>query len=294
MAVKESYKIPASIDESYMDMEITLKNKDGIGLKPLPIRVILLWVASMLIMFFLITNEHSPVGHMGIGIKLLFGALWVAFTMIMTRTDDARQMRIELVSPLMNYLPKGNRNVFTRRSNNPGPFYGIVGIEDIDEKSGVVKYMDGTYGYWYSVVGSASVLLFPEDRTAILSKVDDFYKKLQTDCEIIFVTTKEPQRVVRQQAHLTAQYNNLEYADPDIDKLYKEQYNILSDFVGKEFKSLHQYMILKGDTREALSVINNIIKGEYEGSKLVFKECMPLYREDIESVLRIIYAEGDD
>lgn len=296
MAAKESYKIPASIDESYMDMEITLKNKDGIGLRPLPIRVVLLWVASILILLFIVTNEHSPVQHMGLGIKILFSALWVAFTYLMTRTDDTRQMRIELVPPLMSYLSKSDRNVYTRRSNSPGPFYGIVGIEDIDETTGVVKYMDGTYGYWYSVVGSASVLLFPEDRAMILSKVDDFYKKLQPDCEIIFVTTKEPQKVVRQQAHLKAQYDNLDpkYHDPDIDKLYKEQYNVLTNFVGKEFKSLHQYMILKGDTREALSVINSIVKSECSNSKLVFKECMPLYQSDIEAVLRTIYADGGE
>lgn len=293
MAVKESYKIPASLDESYLNMEITLKNKDGIGLKPLPVRVVLIWVASILGMCFLVLNSSSPIAQAGGFVRFLFAVLWILFSILMTRVDDARQMRIELVPSLMNYLPKGNRNVYTRRSNSPGPFYGIVGIEDIDEDTGIVRYMDGTYGYWYSVVGSASILLFPEDRSSILSKVDDFYKKLQTDCEIIFVTTKEPQKVIRQQAHLTAQYNNLGYTDPDIDKLYKEQFNILKDYVGKEFKSLHQYMILKGDTREALSVTNNIIKSECENSKLVFKECMPLYREDIEGVLRTIYAEGE-
>jgi hypothetical protein len=190
-------------------------------------------------------------------------------------------------------MSKSNRNVFTRRSNNAAPFYGIVGIDSIDEDSGVVKYMDGTYGYWYSVVGSASVLLFPEDRDAVLLKVDDFYKKMQPDCEILFVTTKEPQRIVRQQAHLVAQYKALAYADPDIDKIVKEQYNVLTNFVGKEFKSLHQYMILKGDTREALSVANNIVLGECENSSLVIKECTPLYRKDIERVLKTIYAEGE-
>ena len=294
MAVKESYKIPASIDESYLSMEITLKNKDGIGLKPLPIRVILVWIVSMLIAFFLVVNNNSPVAHLSLFIRIVFFLMWAAFTYLMTRVDDARQMRIELLPSLMNYLSAANRNVKTRRSNQPGPFYGIVGIESIDEKSGVVKYIDGTYGYWYAVVGSASILLFPEDRNAILSKVDDFYKKFPTDCEVIFVTTKEPQKVIRQQAHLTAQYDHLEYNDPDIDKLYKEQYNVLTNFVGKEFKSLHQYMILKGDTREALSAINNIVNSECNNSKLVFKECMPLYKEDIEAVLKTIYAEGDD
>lgn len=294
MAVKESYKIPASLEESYLNMEITMKNKDGIGLKPMPVRFVLIWVAAIMVMFFLVMNDGSPIAQAGGGIRFLFGALWVLFTVVMTRVDDARQMRLELIPSLINYLSKSNRHVYTRRSNSPGAFYGIVGIEDIDENTGVVRYMDGTFGYWYAVVGSASILLFPEDRNTILSKVDDFYKKLQTDCEIIFVTTKEPQKVIRQKAHLTAQYNNLSYTDPDIDKLYKEQFNTLTDFVGREFKSLHQYMVLKGDTRDSLSIINNIVKNECENSNLVFKECIPLYREDIENVLHTIYAEGGD
>ena len=61
MAVKESYKIPTSIDESYMNMEITLKNKEGIGLKPLPIGFILIWICSILAAVFLVANEHSPI-----------------------------------------------------------------------------------------------------------------------------------------------------------------------------------------------------------------------------------------
>jgi hypothetical protein len=293
MAVKSSYKIPASLDETHLNMEIALQNKEGLGFKPLPVRVILVWLAGLLTLVYCCMSSNGIMSQAGTFMKILFAAVWILFLYLMTQVDKSHQMQIELIPALMSYMSKSNRNVFTRRSNNAAPFYGIVGIDSIDEDSGVVKYMDGTYGYWYSVVGSASVLLFPEDRDAVLLKVDDFYKKMQPDCEILFVTTKEPQRIVRQQAHLVAQYKALAYADPDIDKIVKEQYNVLTNFVGKEFKSLHQYMILKGDTREALSVANNIVLGECENSSLVIKECTPLYRKDIERVLKTIYAEGE-
>ncbi len=294
MAVKESYKIPASLDESYLNMEINLKNKEGIGFKPLPVRVILVWLIFILSLFYLEFGEGSVIAAAGSFVQIIFGIAWFLFAVVMTRTDGARQMRLEIIPHFMNYLPKASRNVITRSKSSPGAFHGIVGIDNVDEKSGVVTYTDGTYGYWYAVVGSASVLLFPEDRDAILLRVDDFYKKMQTDCEIIFITVKEPQKVVRQQAHLAAQYAANTVKDPDIDKLYKEQFNVLTNFVGKEFKSLHQYMILKCDTREALSISNNIILGEYENSNLVFKECTPLYKDDIQSVLKTVYSEGSD
>ena len=292
MAVRKSYKIPANVDVNYLDMEIAMKTKQGIGLKPLPVRMLLIWVVAILLTMYIISNESSPIAYTSIGIKILFVLTCGAFTYTMTKLTPTHLMHIELVPAMMNYMMKSNRQVLTRRSENASPFYVIAGIDDIDTETGVVKYIDGTYGYWYAVVGSASILLFPDDRDAILEAVDSFYKKLQTDCEIIFVTVKEPQKIARQAAHIMEQYDKLEYRDPDMDMITKEQFNVLTKFVGSEFKSIHQYMILKGDNREALSVINNIVISEARQSNLVFKECEALYEADIERVLRSIYS-GD-
>lgn len=55
MAAKQSYKIPASLNADYLnDMEITLRNNDGIGLKPLPIKVILFYLAGIFLGAFLL------------------------------------------------------------------------------------------------------------------------------------------------------------------------------------------------------------------------------------------------
>ena len=290
---KEVYKIPASLNDNYMNMEIAIQSKDGVGLKPLPVRVILVWLLGLMGLFYLVMNGSSFIAQGGLFMRILFGAVWIGFLFVLTRVDKSHRMQIELVPAVLSYMQKTNRHVITRKTGNGNAFWGIVGIESIDEKAGLVKYSDGTYAYWYSVVGTASVLLFPDDRTAILNRVDEFYRKIGSDCEIIFMTTKEPQRVHKQLAHLTAQYKALEFNDPDITMLVKEQYHQLEDVVGKEFKSLHQYMIIKGDTREALSHINQIVMAEYEGSSLMFKQCTPLYREGIEVPLRLIYA-GED
>lgn len=289
---KEVYKIPASLDENYLNMEIAIQSRDGVGLKPLAVRVILVWLASLLGLVYLCINGNSIIAEAGMAMRIIFAIVWLAFTYVLTKMDKSHRMQLELIPIILTYIEKANRIVITRKTSNGNAFYGIVGIESIDDKSGMVKYTDGTYAYWYSVVGTASILLFPEDRNAILDRVDEFYKKIQSDCEIIYMTTKEPQRVVKQLAHLTAQYNNLEYKDKDIDKLVKEQYDVLKNFVGKEFKSLHQYMILKGDTREALSTINNIVISENQNSSLMLKQCVPMYKEDIEEVLNLVYSDG--
>lgn len=290
---KRSYKIPATLADNYLNMEIALQSKDGVGLKPLPIRVILVWILGLFGLFFFEMNAKSVLTEASLFVRLIFAVAWAALIYVLTKVDKSHRMQIELIPSILKYLQKSNRHVLTRRTSNAGPFYGIVGIESIDEKTGRVKYMDGTYGYWYGVVGTASVLLFPEDRDAILDRVDDFYKKVQSDCEIIFMTTKEPQRVAKQTAHLIAQYKALAFKDKDIDALVQEQYKVLTEFVGKEFKSLHQYMIIKGDNEEALSAINNIVMSEYQNSGLMFKQCVALYRTEIENALRAVYAEGE-
>ncbi len=290
---KRAYKIPATLSDNYMQMEIALQTKDGVGLKPLPIRVILIWLLGIFALVFFEFNEASVIPLGGGLMQIAFAIVWCLLIYIMTIVDRSHRMQLEYLPTILNYVQHSNRHVLTRRSSKAGPFLGIVGIQDIDEKTGLVTYLDGSYGYWFSVVGTASVLLFPEDRDAILDRVDDFYKKIGCDCEVGFMTARSAQKVTKQQAHLIAQYKALTYKDPDIDALVNEQYETLTKFVGKEFRSIKQYMYIKGDNREALSGINTIVNTECNGSGLMFRQCVPMYREDIEEALRLVYAEGD-
>lgn len=292
---KKSYKIPASLSDNYLNMEIALQTKDGVGLKPLPVRVILAWLFGLLAGFYCVINQGSIIAQANVFTRVIFIIVWLGFLWIMTKVDRSHKMQLELIPALLQYLQKSNKFVITRRNANAGPFYSIVGIRSVDPDTGLVSYVDGSYAYWYSVVGTASVLLFPDDRDAILNRVKDFYDKIGSDCEIIFMTTKEPQRVHQQTAHLMAQYKVLDPQiknDDDMITIVREQYKILNEFVGKKFKSLHQYMIVKGDNEEALSAINNIVMSEVQGSSLMLKQCTALYQKDIEAVLQLVYASN--
>ncbi len=292
---KDSYKIAAPLSDNYWNMQIALQNKEGIGLKPLSVRVIVAWLFGLLAGFYLLMNANSIIAQANLLTKIVFGLTWLGFIFTMTKLDKSNKMALELIPALLEYLQKSNRYVITRKSANAGPFYSIVGIRNIDPQTGMIEYTDGTFAYWYSVVGTASILLFPEDRDAILDRVKAFYDKIGTECEIIFMTTKEAQKVQRQVAHLMAQYQALPpdlQKDDDIKTIVSEQYKILVEFVGKTFKSLHQYMIIKGDNEEALSAINNILISEVQSSGLMFKQCTALYEKDIENALQPLYASN--
>ena len=283
---KQSYKIPADLNQSYGDMEIAIQSKDGLGAKPLPIAVILTYISSIILCFYVCSQ--TVIKHGNVFQIVFFVIMWIGMTLLLARYDKTKRMQLQALPTLFNYIPRVNRIVATRKSAKAGGFYSIAGFM-IDERTGLVTYPDGTFGYWYTVVGSASILLFDDDRTAILNRVDAFYRKLNTDAEICFVTSKESQKVYRQIASLKRRYDALEAQDPDLLLIADEQFAILRDFVGGSFKSIHQYMILKGDNREALNQLKNIVQSEVENSSLMIKQCTPLYKDDINNVLRVIY-----
>lgn len=285
---KNMYKIPFDLNANYSDMEISLKGKDGIGPKPLPVKVILAYVVSAMLCFMAITRTVVGSGNvLQIG---LFIILWIGLTFVLLSYDSTKRMQIELVPTLLNYISKNNRQVITRSTSNAMPFYQIVGIESVDENTGLVKYTDGTFAYWYRVVGSASILLFDADKQAILDRVDNFYRKMNTDSEVIFITTKSSQQIYKQVLALKRKYDNLEVRDPDLIMLANEQFSTLKDYVGDSFKCIHQYMVIKADNKEVLMQTKNIIASEAENSSLMIKRCIAMYKDDILAALQLIYS----
>ena len=288
---KASYRIPYPLAQSYFDMTISLNTKDGAVGKVIPMMTVAAYTISVLACMLIVFK--SFIGSVGNPVQvILFVILWAAITIVLCKYDGTRRMNVQRITTLLNYLPSKSRHVYTRTVRNAVPFYNIAGIKQIDD-DGLVTYADGTYGYFYRVVGSASILLFESDQDAILTRVDNFFKKWQVESEIIFMTSKEGQKTYRQLANLQKRYENLQNDDPDLRDLAEEQFTILRDYVGREFKSIHQYMVIKSENKEALRVANGILQSEVENSALFIKQCVPLEKEDTIEVLRSVYQKGE-
>lgn len=283
---KKSYKIPAGMNATYADMEIAIMTKDGIGARPLPVKVILTYIGSFMLCFMTVNKTFISRGNFAQ--KAVFVVLWVLMTLLLATFDKTKRMQIQLLPTLADYVPKVNRHIRTRTSNTANAFYAISNGIEIDD-NGLCTFADGTYGYWYRVVGSASILLFEEDKEAILNRVDAFYRKIGTDVECIFMTAKESQKVYRQIANLKRRYDVLTTDDSDLLELADTQYSVLKNYVGGTFKSIHQYLILKADNKEALTMNKNVLQSEVENSSLMIKQCTPIYRDDIHEVCRVIF-----
>jgi hypothetical protein len=283
---KLTYKIPSSLARSFLDHEITLA-AGGWQLKPLPVKVILFWVASLLGVFWLVSSTFLK--HANPLLNVLLVIWWLVATAFFGRYSKTKELKLKRVPALINYLTPGARNVVTRRSSDPTGFYSITGIDSIDD-SGFITWNDGTVGQAYLVVGSASVLVFAQDKVAILDRVDAFYRKVDTTFEQVTVTTKEPQRVWRQLANLERRNVALTTRDAELQELMEEQYSILTEFVGGEFTSIHQYLVIKADNLEALRRAHVVVQSESEESALMIKQLTQLDGNDTKDMLRSVYT----
>lgn len=283
---KQVYKIPASLDASYLDVEISLQNKDGIG-KILSLKVIVAWLASILLLAFMIFR--TPLGYGTFLQKLLFAILWIWWSFSLFSEDKTHRMKFLNLASLVNYLMPGARRLSTRRTDPAIKFRNLVGIETIED-NGRILFLDGTWGYMYRVVGSASLFLFDADRKAILDRVDGFYRKMERDCDLIWITTKEPQKVHRQVRHAKELRDNLHSSSPGLKALADERIQVLEDDIGSHYRSIHQYLIIKADNKEALRTGFSILKSEVENSSHMIKQCQALVSpSQVTDALKIIY-----
>lgn len=285
---KLSYGIPTSLDASVLDMEIPLQNKDGIGFKSVPLKVVMGWLLSFIILMTIWTQSFIG-NHIGTGI--IFSIIWGLLTCLFLKVDSSRRIGIQLVIPFIKYLDKGNRKIKTRRSHHYLPFLSILNLtEDLVEKDGLIKFADGRFGYCYRVVGSASILLFDRDQDMIIDRVDKYFRKVDTNVEHLFLGTKESQLVHHQLMALKIKLENLEADDPDIRYLLLEQKETLVHYVGGRYKSVQQYMLIMGENRNALAKGVAVLRGEVDESTAMIRQCSVLWKDEVMELFKEIYS----
>ena len=286
---KERYIVPVSLDRTILDHELTLSS-NAMRLKPLPMKVIFAYIGSITVLMWLLTG--TPLKGASFGYLVLISVWWIAATAYFAAYSKTKEMRGEMIMALIDYLPKTARKVITRSDSSPGQFHSIVGIKDVDEKTGFITYADGMVGQAYAVVGSASCLLFDQDRDAILNRNDRFYRKLEPGVEWVFITTKEPQRVHTQIATLEKRNRRLspDARDPELVALMDEQYQSLKSYVGASFFSIHQYLILIARNEEDLRKAHNLLDAEAGDSSLMFKEVTMLTYDETIDLLATHYG----
>ncbi|MCZ4580425.1 MULTISPECIES: hypothetical protein [Gordonia] len=283
--VKSAYKIPVSIDRSRLDHKITLQAFQ-LKSKPISIKSILYWVLFVFVTAWIVLQSPLSAAPW---IVLVLLVIWMSITAAVlgkqTKTGDMKFMQIPA---LLDYIPTRKRRVMTRTNSKPYGFLSIVGIKDV-EASGILRYVDGEVGQMYSVVGSASALLFEGDRNAIVRRVDSFHQKIDSGTSWCYLTTKESQRVFQQIAAVEHQNRSLRHRDPELLALEREKLDVLVNKVGGQFSSLHQYLLVRASNMKELKAAHRVLRAERENSSLMFRRCELLNGADALEVLRSVY-----
>ena len=151
-----------------------------------------------------------------------------------------------------------------------------------------MTFTDGRLGHVYQVVGSASVLLFESDRSAILDRVDAFYRKIDTTTEWIFLTLKRAQRVETQLDHVE-RWARRHSGDAQLSALLETRRSLLAGEVG-DFLSIQQYLVLRSDNAEALHKAHALVITEAAESPLMLRTVEPLGCERALGVLAELFS----
>ena len=236
MAKKEGYGIRASLVANPLDAEVTLQ-KDGVGFRPLPIKFVLITIASLCGCLHLLLSDMVSVGT-GFQ-KALFVVLWILMTVLLFFNSKTQLLNIQVLVSFLSYLlVPGNRKLKTRKLD-PDAVYNMLDVTNIKhiDANGMITFQDNDVGYMYRITGNASGLLFDSDRDRILRRVDAFYRGVDPDVEFIFMTLKEPQRVYHQAAAVKRRYQNLTVQDPDLTNLANNQLVVCNRQIAKKTAS---------------------------------------------------------
>lgn len=288
---KKVYKIPQSLALGWLDVEIAMKGDNGVGLYPMALRNILAIVASAIGCLWCVLNTGVKAG--GPVLIVLFVIFWIMLSMLLLRPEKSGGMAIQRIPALINYIPRSARHVLTRSNRLANQFYTIANIDEIDEERGLIRFADGWVGFAYRVVGTGSVLLFEEDRDAILDRVDSFYRNMKTDYEYIFMTARESQNIRAQVEAMDRRIAYLESmnapGNDELIALLRSKRTYLTDEVGGTFRSIHQYLVLRAPSEELLTLGRNMLQAEVENSTLMFKRCTALFDEDLHAMFASVY-----
>ncbi|PAE87664.1 hypothetical protein [Shouchella clausii] len=280
---KQRFKIPTTLDVSYFDMEFNVKSKNGVGLnRPVSAKVIVFTLLAAFAWFYLVFQTFIWEG--GILLIIGFTITWCILSVLLVRADKTNRMGLELIFSMINYLPKSGRYVPVRMSDVVHPLKYLLNVDTIDPEDGRIHFLDGQIGHGYHIVGSASALMFAQDKQIILDKVDAFYRKLPVGVEIIYDSVYEGHSVEEQLQAVEQTKQELNVKSKGLDALLKEQHDILKYAINNNqgLTSLHQYLVVRAPSEAALTEFENLLIGDVEGDGLMFRLAKTLSYKEME------------
>lgn len=250
--IKRQYSIPKSIDRGPIDMPISLR-KGSVGPKRLitvgfllgMILVVGLWAY---LAFQMVRHEF------GIFYAILFTISYWVFAGAMIKRQRSGERGYKWLMPTINYWFSGKqRFIITRGHAGESEVMKLkftVPVETWEEQSGLIRFTDGSVAYMLDVIGNGSSALFQDDVEHIISTFEAYLKQLKQGTTVTVVSRQAAQDASIQIENLERQRK--ENQNKAVDFLIAKKLDILKNFVQNEFKSIHQYIVLRARNEDTL------------------------------------------
>lgn len=263
--MKPKYAIPYNINANLFNSKTSLKDdKTGTGFdKKFSVRTLITFIIATVFYGWLVMQSSAskilmPSSGSWSGF-ILFTVGYVGMAYFSLREISIpEQYGYNVFKPLINWLQiRKKPEVSTKRFDpymNGAKITGM--LEPTDD--GYLRFTDGSYGITYRIVGTASVNAFSVDRENSINSFKTFLQNMPKETTLTFITNTGGQKVERQLKHLFELYNK--ETNVAIIQYISEEIRELARYVQDNFFALHQYMIIRGDSRNALKTAEKQIK----------------------------------
>lgn len=284
MMAKQGYKIPASLNQTHFDRMINLSKNPNSPIGLVSVKTIAAYIGTL---FFVgsLFKMGMFVGN-GFFFNVFYVILIFLFVSQLINTLPTGELKYMNINALIDYLPKQMRFLKTTRNSNVDAFYKLYGIAKVKD-NGDILYKNGDVGTLLSVSGSGSILVFDEDKNAILDATDTFWRKIDVGMYITQITIKEGQKVDLQLGNYQHRWNTLANSDIDdetmniIGDLMDAEVNILANDISMNYRSIQQYWLLRTSNDELLKSMKTLIQHDIDNGSLILKSARTQYMEDI-------------
>lgn len=253
--IKPVYKIPMTLKLYWWDRPISLK-QGSIGLsKPITFEIILISSISFFIWLSIIYN--MLINDFGIFYTFVFTIGYIMLLTLCLKRDRHGSKGYKSFKPIYNYWMNYNNRLISTRSSAQNreveKLKLVIPIENIDEQTGKVEFVDGSVGLVIDIIGNGSRALFVEEKEKIISSFDSFLRQIDLNVSVM-VESKQAKQDCTEQIfnHETLKNKN---TNVEIDQLINSRIDILKNDIETQFKSTHQYIHLKAPDEDKLNVV---------------------------------------
>lgn len=312
MGMRNKYAIRVSLDESRLSTKIDLFDADSVFQikREITARTFLLASVGAIIYIWIMTHSFIQTGGL-LGV-LIFTIGYVWITVLTSGVTKDNRDGYEMYKPMYRYLSKQNRNVSTRPlSLDVVASTYVSDIADYDKRHDYILFKNGDVGRVYELSGNASMLAFDSDLSNTIEATQRFYSSVSNHAIFIYDTVTGPQRVVEQINGKSEQIDNLsdvyDYDVHDGGKMTKKsiagnnirnllyaQREVLQEYIGEEFQSVRQYVMIRAINYDTLRSMEGwLYNQQSESGDTYIKSARMLDYNELVDYLKSIFTDYD-